>query len=270
MTPQRFLLPIALLAFAACGGGALGTTKASGGSQAMDASEARKATNDLLTLEGVQASGTALPTWAPTPEGTSMAFTPGTAAACVTKDAPYTDGSGFTHVVSHYACNGPQGGSLSGTIESIFKNNDYTLIYNLTAAFGTLTWDYTGSRILALNPSAKTSAITTAITVVAKNSGTTLATENHSASWTADWNTAGTYKLWGSFTVARSGQDTLTGSVASAAPLVWTTGCCYPTSGTLSLARGSQSAQVSFTTPCGQVILTLPGSSDANVSLPPC
>ncbi len=267
MKLHPLLLPLALLALVACG--PTGTSEDSGPTP-MAPALARKATNDMLTLEGAQASATALPVWAPTPEGTSLAFSPGTAAGCITKDAPTTDGSGFTHVLSHYSCNGSHGGTLAGTVENVFKNDDYTLVYNLTATVGTLTWEYTGSRLIALNPLDKTSAITAAITVVAKNSGAVLATETYQATWTADWNTANTYKLWGAFTLARSGQETLSGTVGAGMPLVWTSSCCHPGSGTVTLLRGTETALVTFNATCGRVTLTLPGSGDAAVTLPDC
>jgi hypothetical protein len=262
-------LPLLLLALTACGGSGSGTA-----ALPLEAGLARKATNDLMTFESLQATPTSLPIWAPTPEGSALGFTPGSMPACVSKGAPSApDGNGYTHVVSTYTnCNGPHGGLLNGTVEVAFKNADYLITYNLTASApgSTYTWTYTGQRHAVLDTTAKTSTLTSTIVVTTFNGGSSTGAETYTGTWNADWATVGTYKLWGSFQVTATGQETLTGTVAAASPLSWSAGCCYPGSGTLALVKGARSADITFALPCGKVFLALPGSTTATVSLPPC
>ncbi|HJV22897.1 MAG TPA: hypothetical protein VJ570_09370 [Holophagaceae bacterium] len=244
------------------------------GSQALDGATARKVTNDLMVFERTQATSSNLPTWAPTPEGTALAFTPGASALCVSKGIPSDpDLNGYTHVVSTYAgCTGPQGGTLNGTVDTAFRNGDYFLTFNLTAALPAngLSWTYSGQRHVVLDLAHSLSTITSTIVVSAYLNGSPLGTESYNANLSADWATANQYKLWGTFNVMATGQDTLVGSISAAQPLVWSPGCCYPGSGTLSLSRGGKTAGVTFALPCGQVTLSLPGSGDAAVALPGC
>lgn len=275
MKSHALVLPLLLLSLTGCGGGGpVAGSQGSGSTTALEAGSARKATNDLMTFESLQATSTALPIWAPTPEGSALGFTPGTAAACVSKGVPSApDVNGYTHVVSTYTnCNAPHGGLLNGTVEVAFKNADYLITYNLTAtlAGSSISWTYTGQRHAVLDTTAKTSAITSTILVTTYSGASPTGTETYTANWTADWATAGTYKLWGSFLVSAPGQDTLAGSVPAGTPLVWTSGCCYPGSGTLALVKGGRSAGITFALPCGQVLLSLPGSATATVGLPDC
>ncbi|HJV89150.1 MAG TPA: hypothetical protein VJ623_02500 [Holophagaceae bacterium] len=272
---QRLALIFLFLGFAACGGGgSVSINGSTGGSQALDGATARKVTNDLMIFESTQATSSSLPIWAPTPEGSALAFTPGASNICVTKGVPSApDGNGYTHVLSTYSgCTGPQGGTLNGTVDTAFKNNDYYLSYNLTAALPAsgLSWTYTGQRHLVLDPTHSQSTITSTIVVSAYLNGSLLGTENYNANLSADWATANQYKLWGTFNVTSTGQDTLVGTLSAAQPLIWSPGCCYPGSGTLALTRGTQSGSVTFALPCGQVTLSLPGSGDAAVALPGC
>ncbi len=268
-------LLLATLTFAACGGsGGNGASGSNGGIQALDAGLARKATNDLMTFEALQATPTALPIWAPTPEGTALGFSPGALLLCVSKGVPSTpDANGYTHVLSTYTnCNSPHGGLLNGTVDVAFKNADYLITYNLTATLSgsSYRWTYTGQRHAVLDTTAKTSTITSTLLVTTYNGAATVGTEAYTGNWNADWATAGTYKLWGSFLVNATGQETLAGTVAAGAPLTWSAGCCYPGSGTLTLLKGNRSAGITFALPCGTVFLDLPGSSVATVGLPDC
>jgi len=72
----------------------------------------------------------------------------------------------------------------------------------------------------------------------------------------SDWATAGSYKVWGSFSFQSGNEATLSGSISEFSPLAWTSGCCYPLAGVLTLAQGPASSEVSFTSPCGSYTLS--------------
>ena len=274
--------PVILFTLVACGGG--GSSSSSTG---FTGAAAASFSTAVINEEGVQATSSTLPTWASDPSGSNpdvkMAMNLAPVSACVSASPITVDGQGVSHVTWTYTnCTGPEGGTLNGTraISWIQDPNnanaiDYTIVPNITIANGTYTWTISGgTRSLVVDSVLKNTTITVRdMTATLTNSGD----PNFSASYTwsrdmvADWSVAGEYQLSGSFSFQNSASDRgpVTGTISSADPLIWQTGCCHPMSGTVNLVRvlSGKTATVSFSQPCGTRTITLPDGTVATKTL---
>ncbi len=155
--------------------------------------------------------------------------------------------------------------TLNGSIEVTWKLNDYQITFNhlvKSEEGGKETHSVDGTRHVVIDPVAKQAVITiTGLTLT--HTEAEEPSENrsftYSAAYTSDWATAGQFKLWGTFTLQASGHPALSGAIAQATALTWTTGCCRPTSGTLSLTQDGKTADVLFGLPCGTATVTVAG-----------
>lgn len=280
----RFLpAPAVLLALVACGGSGSSSNAASG----FSASSTASFTEALLNDEGLQGSATALPAWAPDPEGQGatarMAVNTTPPSACITASPITVDAQGVSHLTWTYTnCQGPEGGTINGTRAISFVQDpanasavDYTIVPDLTITNGTRTWRIQGgTRTLVVDGSTKTTTITVRnMTATLSDSADPAfdATYTWSRDMVADWSLAGVYKLWGTFTFQNSdsARGPVSGSISSQDPLVWETGCCHPDSGTVSLTRvdSGATATATFTLPCGTLNLAFGNGRTATRTL---
>ncbi|GLH72064.1 hypothetical protein GETHLI_05660 [Geothrix limicola] len=156
-------------------------------------------------------------------------------------------------------CRSANGGTLSGTVTVTAAGTTTlvdTAVYDLTVADSAGTWHYTGTKITTINTAAKTGSVAVPagqpFSVTFQHA--TDASKNKSWSYTpnlqADWSNANAMKFWGtySFQQTQPAGDTLTATIAQATPLIWTSGCTYPTSGVLNLSLPPASAEIRFNT----------------------
>ncbi|MBS1766399.1 MAG: hypothetical protein JST05_03215 [Acidobacteria bacterium] len=271
-----------LFALVACGGSGSSSSQTS-----FNGSSAAGFAAALVNEEGDQPTTATLPAWAPDPDGqgqvkTAINLSPST-SSCVTTSPVTVDGNGVSHVTRTYTnCMGPEGGTINGTRDISWvqdPNNanatDYTFVPHITITNGTRTWVIEGgTRNLVVDKV----AMTTTITV--RNQTVTLtdsANPNFSATYTwsrdmlADWSVTGQYKLSGTFTWQNSASDRgpITGSISSSDPLIWTTACCHPESGTINLTRveSGATATVTFSQPCGTLTATWGNGNTATFQL---
>lgn len=275
-------VPLTLLALVACGGGSSSDSKAGFGASST-ASFADALTND----EGVQATPSNLPLWAPDPDGkgadvrTVVNVVPPN--ACVTAGPVTVDGQGVSHVTWTYSnCMGPEGGTINGTREISWIQDpvnanatDYTIVPHLSITNGTKTWVFDGgTRNLVVDSSTKTTTITVrdmTATLTDSADPAFSATYTWSRDMAADWSVSGQYKLSGTFTFQNSASDRgpVNGSISASAPLIWETGCCHPQSGTINLTRvlSGATASATFSQPCGTLTVAWGSGRSATLTL---
>jgi len=278
-----FVASSVLFTFVACGGSGDSSSSQTGFSGSSAAAFATALVND----EGVQATPSNLPAWAPDPDGkgadvkTIANLAP--ANACVTAGPVTVDGQGVSHVTWTYTnCTGPEGGTVNGTraiswVQDPNNTNatDYTIVPDITITNGTKTWVLAGgTRSLVVDTVAKSTTITVrdmSATLTDSADPGFSATYTWSRDMVADWSVSGQYKLSGTFTWQNSANDRgpINGSIAAANPLIWMTGCCHPESGAISLTRveSGATATATYTTPCGTLDLAWGDGNTATAHL---
>jgi hypothetical protein len=157
------------------------------------------------------------------------------------------------------SCRSANGGLMTGTV-TVTATGTSTLVdsavYDLTVTDATGTWHYTGTKVTTINASAKTATVgvPTGQPFTVTFSNATDATRNKAWTYTpnlqADWSDANAVKFWGNYTFQQTlpAGDTLSATIAQPAPLTWTTGCTFPSSGVLSLSLPPASAEIRFNT----------------------
>ena len=238
----------------------------------MSADEARAATWGFLTVEHSAAVASRMPGFIPAGEGRLLSLPP--LPPCVSVVSSL--GPGITTVALTFnACAGPDGGTLNGSVTITFnaQATDFSVAYqNLVAQKDTRTWTFSGSKSLKVDAAAKQATLTAnhlSATFTDSAHPETSKAYLYDASLHADWATAGTYKLSGTFSLRDNGTLT-SGAIPDAAPLTWTEGCCYPVSGSITFTRGGASTNASFGLPCGTLTITPAGQAAQTQLLAAC
>ncbi len=266
-------LPLALPFLLACGGSGTNVdAPMAPAMKPMSADEARAATWGFLTVEHGAAVASKMPGFIPS-SGSQLLSLPAL-PACVGVTTSLAAGT-TTVALSFNACEGPDGGTLNGVVTIAFsaQATDFTVAYqNLVARKDTRTWTFSGSKILKLD------AVNKQATLQANHLSAIFTDSAHpdtnksyvyDAALTADWATAGTYRLWGTFSLSDNGTLT-SGAISNAAPLTWTAGCCYPVSGAIAFTRNGSATTAAFGLPCGALTITPAGQAPQSQVLAAC
>jgi hypothetical protein len=257
---QTGLTGALLLGLCACGG-----SKQSTPAPPLPPDTAAKAMGAFLLIESIPSAPSALPSWQPLAEGNaSQLLTPlPLGEGCVgTQSVLNPDGS--TTFKATFACSSQVDGStLSGALWFTFSAanpGSYLFEYkDLKRVKDTQSWTVNGSKQVLLDLPASRAILRTPTPMTMSFLDTanpaTSRVFSYGCHLTSDWATAGTYKLWGTFSL-QSGNEALSGSIAELQPLVWSLGCCYPVSGTITLAQGTARSDAIFPQPCGNYTIS--------------
>lgn len=272
------LLPYALPFLLACGGSGQNSSQSTPpDAKAIPADEALASTWGFLTLEQGTSMASQMPTF--TQVGDAKHLNTAATSSCITTITSTKEG--ITHVLYTFNNCGPQPVSLnslnlSGSLAISFSNQVpslYTVEYtNLVVTRGSQTWTFNGVKTIDVNLSIKQAhMVATNLSAVFADSAYPDANRSflYNANLSADWATANAYKLTGSYSLLAN-THTTSGLIASSNPLTWTTGCCYPVSGSISLTKDALSASVAFALPCGSVTITPTGQMSSPQLLPAC
>lgn len=268
MSLRLWLGSTVILGLVACGGTTNQTTVNGTSPDALKSSPAGVASLVFLDLESVRPD--ALPTYAPLPGGESLGLVQGSApiaAGCSSLSTATAGNTVTTTITFGPTCTAANGNTLTGTVIVTFSLTDpltgqnHSIAYNLTSkdSTGTKTWTYQGTRLVSINQTAKTAHVTvpTGTTFTAAFTDSTTPQNNKTYTYTPNLYFAwgGTQAtLWGSYSFTQ-GTTTISATMPQTSPLTWTTGCCYPISGTISLTTGSAQANAVFGPNCGDLAL---------------
>lgn len=268
------LLPLAFPLLLACGGSGQNSTTPDA-PKAIPADEAQAATWGFMTLEHGTTVASQMPAFIQA--GDAKLLTTAPTVSCITEVT--TTKSGITTVVYTFNNCAPtpvSAAALSGSVSISFGSQApsfYTVEYNnLVATNGTQTWVFNGTKTININPSIKQANLTaTNLSAVLTDSAHPELNRSYlyNANLNADWAATGTYKLAGTYSLVANAQ-TISGAISSATPLTWVTGCCYPTSGSISFTKDTAGASAAFALPCGTLTLTPAGQAPQNRLLPAC
>jgi len=266
-------LPLALPFLIACGGS---NPKVDGpltpAVTPLSTEETRAATWGFLTVEHSAAVASQMPGFVPSGGGQFLNLP--ALPSCVNVTTGWAGGI-TTVALTFNACVGPDGGTLNGGVTITFtaQATDFTVTYkNLIARKDTRTWSFSGSKSLKLDAAAKRAVLqANHLSAVFTDSAhpDTNKTYVYDATLVADWATAGTYKLSGTFSLSDNGTLT-SGAISNAAPLTWTEGCCYPVSGAILFTRSGAATTAAFGLPCGALTITPAGQSSQTQALAAC
>lgn len=251
----------------ACGGGsgARGSGSTPAPAASLPASEVLRATESFLQTEGAQNQPGYYPT-ALRADGTPEPAAP--AAACPARTVEHPSPTTTRITLDFSGCpQGPAGSVLGRLIITLSSNPPgWSATYDgFTAISGTRMWQLDGTKGITLNAAAQQA------TVQAQNFTVRYADSAHpetnrafaySSDLTGSWATAGAYKVWGTYTLAASGETPVTATIAREEALVYTAGCCYPTSGTIRFTKGGASATATFQAACGTVSIAAGGTTE--------
>lgn len=270
-----------LMALVGCSGTKNEVTVTGNDQQSLTTSPAGVATMTFVDLEGGFRVDQ-LPIAAPNGDALMLVQPDAPAAAC-TSTVTSTSGSTVTTTVTFSACKAANGNTTNGTMTLVYTLptsgtvRSVTTTYNLTNAdsTGKKTWSYTGTKVFTHDPTNKTASITvpnggTGVTVSYRDADNSANNKTYTyiPNLSANWATVGQFKLWGSYSFSQGTASTITATIPQASPLIWTYGvggCCYPTSGTLTLTTGGMTAEAVFGPTCGG--LKLNGGA---IAMPAC
>ena len=266
-TWQITLAPLTLAALLACGGKTSNITDPAASTK-LDGDTAVAYSTPFLTSEANQAGE--MDSSGPVPAGEALAMVQPGHPACVTVSNVTSSSVTWTF----NSCTGPHGWTWNGVVViSWLRNADGTTLVkhanqNMVGTKDGKTWTVNGTKDLLRNPTTKLVTLTTEPGFTkAFNNGTSTTTYTYVCAMTADWSTVGQRKLSGSWSLTPTSGDAISGAIASGTPLVWdkAAGCCYPVSGTLTLTKGTKTATIVHSLPCGTV--TINGTAK---TLPAC
>lgn len=270
------LLPLALPFLLACGGSGQDSRQpAPPAPKAIPADEAQAAIWGFLTLEHGTTIASQMPTFVRSGDAQLLVSPP--TVSCITQVTSTKEGRTFIlYTFNNCGDIAVTPNNLNGTISVSFSNlapTSYTVEYNnLVATRGTQTWVFNGTKTLNINPAAKQAVlIATNLSAVLTDSAHPELNRSYlyNANLNADWATTDTFKLAGGYNLVAN-THTLGGVIASATPMTWTAGCCYPTSGSISLTKDAASASAAFSLPCGTLTITPAGQAPLKPLLPAC
>lgn len=196
------------------------------------------------------------------PNGEAMALVAAaTAPSCATSTVA---GNVTTYT---FNCKAANTGSLTGTLAVTTTKSGtstvYAEVFNLTSTIdASHKWQYTGNQTITVGNAIGTLTVTAQNPITAAYTDSAVPANSKSYAFTAalsgNWATSGRFALTGSYGFARTG-ETITVAISQADPLVWTTGCDYPSSGTLGLTLvdsfGTATTSAVFGPTCGQVTI---------------
>lgn len=278
-----FLRPASLLAgsglvllLAACGGGKSGSADArpTPAAPALPAAEAQALAETFLQAEGNPSL--IAPYLNPASEVPIGLMPPGPAIpACVqaTVERPSATSVKVTLVLSGCERNGA---TASGRVVLLASSTPPSALVSfepLSAAAGTKSWVLDGAKGFTRNTTTQELRIQTNNFKVAFADTANPASNRaftYNSDLTGSFEVAGEYRVWGTFSLAVAGGDTVTGSISRETPLVYTQACCHPTAGTLEIAKNGASAQATFQATCGSVTITPKGGQPEYRTLPVC
>lgn len=258
---------LAMLGLVACGGNKSGTVEVTDDPVAMRSAPAGTATLAFLDLQ-TSLRPDALPAAVALPPS-ETAFGLVAASALPGCIQPSTAGNVTTYTYTN--CKAANSGTLNGTVTVTLAppaggTTVYTEVFNLTSALdATRSWHYTGTQTITITGSTATvtSVPASAINVAFTDSLTPANSKTYvfTPAITMNWSVAGRFVMDGSYSFTRAGAETISVHVTPADPLTWTTGCDYPTSGTLALSltgavTGSASTTAVFGPACGRVAIS--------------
>jgi len=272
MSTKYWMAPIALLLLAGC------TTKSEVTVTGTDtdsllSSPAGVASNSFLDLEGgLGYKLDVLPIRIALDGEQTSAMQVAPLPSCVQTTFPTT---GTTLLTFGPGCKGANGWALTGTLQytqigtTSPRVHDVTYAMTLTDTTATKTWTYTGTKRVTVTATTATVTVAagTHVTVAYADRSDTSKNKTYyyTPNLTADWATVGMIKVFGTYAFQQVPGDTVTATILQANPLIWTAGCCYPTSGTITLAVGPATAEAVFGPTC--TTMKLNGN---NIALNPC
>jgi hypothetical protein len=169
-----------------------------------------------------------------------------------------------------FNCKAANTGTLTGTVKvtttKVGSTTTYAEVFNLVSTVDTARkWTYTGNQTIVSNGSSATLTVAAGNPILCAYTDTATPanskTYNFTANLAGNWATANRFVLSGGYAFTRPGIDNTTVAIAAGDPLVWTSSCDYPGTGTLALSMvdGSgvslASASAVFGPTCGQVTL---------------
>ena len=174
-------------------------------------------------------------------------------------------GNVFTYTFT--SCVAANGGTLNGTVVATQTVSGsslvYTMVFNLTSVVdASHKWVYTGSQVATISGTQGTLTSPAAGAIQAAYTDATNTANNITYTFipmlTVNWATKGSVWVDGTYSFSQTGGQTITVTVPAATPLTFTTGCNYPTAGTLNLAltnspAGNANATAIFGPACGTV-----------------
>lgn len=260
---------LALLTLAGCGGKDAKVVITGDNPEAMRLSPVGSSTLIFMDLETIRPDALPAPIALP-PQGEALGLAPATAAlpGCIQTT---TLGRVITYTFNN--CRAANTGTLSGTVVVTITTptagtNVYSQLFDLTATVdANKKWHYTGLQTITVNPASSSanlvvpaaSPIRAAYTdaLVPANNKTC----NFTAALTMNWTSASRLVVNGTYGLTRTGGvlENVTVILAPNDPLTWTSGCDYPSAGTLAFTVASAAGEATttgiFNATCGQVTL---------------
>jgi hypothetical protein len=260
----------ALLALA-CGGG----SGASGASQRpaplLGPSEVLRATETFLQVEGAQSQ----PGYYPEtlrPE----TLKPGALAAyCPTVTRDHPDANTLRFTFDFADCPKGLAEKLSGRIILTVTLDPFgwTVVYEeLAALSNNQVWRMNGVKSVSPLLATKATGVRTQNFNVAYTDGANPSNNRsylYASELSGSWAGFEGYQLWGAYSLASAGEAPFSATIAKDQALVYASGCCYPSAGTIRFTRGGETAEATFQGTCGTVKITAGGVTETRV-LAPC
>ncbi len=262
------LASLALAGLLACGGKDINPTVAPATDSKLDVDTAAALIVPFETTEATPAGE--MDGSGPTQAGEALSMVQPEHPACVT--VSNVTASSVTWTYNN--CTGPHGWTWNGAVViSWTKNPDGTVLVkhdhqNFVGTKDGKTWTINGIKDRLRNPATKIVAISAEPGFTkAFNDGTKSTVYAYTCALTADWSTAGQRKLYGTWAMTPAAGDAVSATIAQATPLLWdkAANCCYAISGTLNLTKGTKTATIVHSLPCGTVT-----TNDTVKLRPPC
>jgi len=259
MTMRWVVLSALAVGLVGCGGAKTSATVTGTDESSIQSSPAGAATVAFVDIETVRPDDASLDP-APAAQVTDASALPAV-VGCRTVQVNTTSTT-RTVTITFNQCPASNGWLLNGTLTfsaPITKPGHYTVVHQVHSldATGTKGWNYTGTKLVTIDLVGRTASISlpagTTLTAAYHDSQNTSKnrTYQYVPDLSASWTLAGQFSLSGSYTFAQDGGTTLAATITS--PLVWTSGCCSPTQGTLTLSAGNSLANAVFGPNCGDL-----------------
>lgn len=257
-----------------CGGGRSMPSSGVNAPQTLSAAETLRFTESFLQAEGQQAQPGYFP-YTGQAAGAAAPLAPPAPAGCwdatVDRSVPGT----VKITMDFTGC--PRGtAQFSGhVVITLFLNPPgWNVLYSpLMASAGSQTWVLNGTKSLAIDQAQMQANVQAQNVTLAYADAANTAnnrTYAYGSSLTASWAAQGEFRVWGTWSLAANGEPPVTATIARDQALVWTAGCCYPTSGTIRYAKGAASADATFLATCGTVRITPAGGTPETRTLAAC
>jgi hypothetical protein len=238
----------------------------------LGAAEVLRSTETFLQVEGAQSQPGYFPE-ALKPEALKPeALKPGTqaplAAYCPTVTREHPDANTLRFTFDFTDCPKGLAEKLSGRIvlTVTFDPFGWSVVYeDLAALSNNQVWRMSGVKAVSPVMATKATGVRTQNFAVAYSDGANPSNNRnylYSSDLSGSWSGFGEYRLWGTYSLAAAGEDTVGATIAKEQPLVYGSGCCYPTAGTLRFTKGGATAEATFQGTCGTVRITTGGITE--------